>query len=285
MAKTWKPSKAQQDMLDFVSHEMQYVRSGTREFRTMQSLEKRGLVKYYPRQEYSKNGGVRGMSVWGITEKGKPYVAELVAFMVDFEAKQNAQPATGKVGSDADLLDEDVYIDEPVNSKPLRVVTVDNCCDEVEALIQERDKLLRSEDAYHVENERLRAALFKISRLIAPPGELIAMGGDGYIMRVLHIIDEALADEPVSGGAIDTLDKLERAIVDSVRILEARACRPTHVRIHPKHWYSMTRDSGNAAHVFPGAVSVKVGARDVRLFIELTQDVTEGSIDVIQRNR
>lgn len=95
MAKTWKPSKAQQDMLDFVSHEMQYVRSGTREFRTMQSLEKRGLVKYYPRQEYSKNGGVRGMSVWGITEKGKPYVAELVAFMVDFEAKQNAQPATG----------------------------------------------------------------------------------------------------------------------------------------------------------------------------------------------
>lgn len=89
----WKPSKAQQDMLDLVSHEMAYVRSGTREWRSMKSLEKRGLVKYYPRQEYSKNGGVMGMSVWGITEKGKPYVAELVVFMEDFEAKQSAGKA------------------------------------------------------------------------------------------------------------------------------------------------------------------------------------------------
>lgn len=54
---------------------------------------------------------------------------------------------------------EDEYIDEPILSKPLYTVTVDNCCGEVEMLRQENAKLLKSEQAYHERNEALEKEL------------------------------------------------------------------------------------------------------------------------------
>lgn len=50
-----------------------------------------------------------------ITEAGLKHLAAL-----------DAQPAAGNAGSDTDLLDEDVYIDEPVNSKPIAVISLDS---------------------------------------------------------------------------------------------------------------------------------------------------------------
>lgn len=83
---------------------------------------------------------------------------------------------------------------------------------------------------------------------------------------------------------IDTLEQLEKAVADGVELLEATTgYHPTHVRIHPVHWYAMAAGRNNPALVFPKSMTVQVGERWVKLLIELTRDVPKGSIDFIER--
>lgn len=83
---------------------------------------------------------------------------------------------------------------------------------------------------------------------------------------------------------IDTLEKLEKAVADDLELMEATTdYHPTHVRIHPEHWYAMAAGRNNPALVFPKAMSVQVKDQWVRILIELTRDVPKGSIDFIER--
>lgn len=84
--------------------------------------------------------------------------------------------------------------------------------------------------------------------------------------------------------AIDTLEQLEKAVADGVEVLEAATgYSPTHLRIHPEHWYAMAAGRNNPALIFPKSMTVQIGERWVKLLIELARDVPKGSIDLIQR--